>query len=137
MCSDYFKALAREVENQAREMAGQHKVGEGWVSETEVYLLLNEAVGELTKVIQHGIPEGFGQQHLDVWLPVWRAGIEYQGLQHDQPVEFFGGEEAFQRNQARDAAKRAKCERLGIRLIEVRSGYDKDALIANVLSANP
>jgi hypothetical protein len=122
----------RELENIARERAAVPKVGQGWLSETEMFNLIANTFGTRTAVVQHGHPEGFGRQHLDVWLPQWKVGVEYQGLQHDQPIAYFGGEEAWILNVARDQLKREKCESGGIKLIEVRPGYDIAGLLAAI-----
>lgn len=63
-------------------------------------------------------PEWLGRQSLDLYIPSLRTGIEYQGIQHYHPVEFFGGEEALKERQELDRVKRQLCEENGVRLIE-------------------
>jgi hypothetical protein len=133
--ADLLRPLHRQAENALREDLGYAHVGQSWVAETELFLLIRDAVGDQTRVEQHGVPQGFGRQHLDVWLPDWRVGVEYQGEQHDQPLDFFGGEDAWKLTVARDRAKRAKCKRLGINLIEVRPGYDPSELFVRLYAA--
>jgi hypothetical protein len=48
--------IAKEAENQARKEAGIPGIGEGWVSETELFRKL-EAEFSTTTVIQHGQPK--------------------------------------------------------------------------------
>lgn len=62
-------------------------------------------------------------QHLDIFVPSKSLAFEYQGMQHFEPVEYFGGEEAFKQNTERDKLKKHKCRTNGIRLIEWR--YDE------------
>ncbi len=64
-----------------------------------------------------------------------KIGIEYQGAQHDKPVEFFGGQKAFEENLKRDERKRQLCEENGVKLIEVREGYNIDDLILLITNA--
>ena len=45
--------------------------------------------------------------------------IEYQGKQHFEPVDFFGGEEIFQYQQHNDFLKREYCKYNNIELIEI------------------
>ena len=45
--------------------------------------------------------------------------IEYNGMQHYKPVQFFGGEEAFRKQQKRDEALRQFCNKHNITLIEI------------------
>jgi hypothetical protein len=52
--------------------------------------------------------------------------------QHDGPVTFFGGEEAFKEVQRRDARKRRLCSKRGVQLIEVRPGYNLEHLLERV-----
>ena len=58
------------------------------------------------------------QQHLDIFIPSLNIAIEFQGKQHYEPVEFFGGKEGFAMRQQLDAIKREKCASNGIGLVE-------------------
>ena len=122
--------LQRAAEDEIRGDLGLPLVGQGWIGETQLFNELREAFD--TEVIQHGIPAGFGQQHLDVWIPAWKVGVEYQGLQHFQPVDFFGGEKAFKDTVERDSRKAEKAQRLGIRIVYVRPDYELEEVIAQV-----
>lgn len=73
-----------------------------------------------------------GKQHLDIWIPELNIAIEYHGLQHDQPVDFFGGQDAYDKNVERDNRKKTLCMENGVRLIEVREGYDIQELIREI-----
>jgi hypothetical protein len=124
------ESLQLEAENALREDKGLPHVGQGWISETRLYVSLREALD--TNVIQHGTPGGFGRQHLDVWIPEWHVGLEYQGLQHDQPLAHFGGEAAFEGMAKRDREKRLKAQRLGIEIVYVRPGYELNQVIVQI-----
>lgn len=54
--------------------------------------------------------------------------IEYNGKQHYQPVEFFGGEEQFQQQLERDERKRKYCNEKGINLLEIKYDIKLDDL---------
>lgn len=75
-------------------------------------------------------PEWLGRQSLDIYIPSIKTGIEYQGIQHYRPIEFFGGEEALAQRQELDKAKKELCESNGVRLIEWP--YDMDPTIKNL-----
>jgi len=124
----------RRAENMVRADGGLSAVGEGWVSETELYYQLVERLRGV-EVLQHSTPEWLRGQHLDVYMPSLAVAVEFQGIQHDRPVDYFGGEEAFRQLRRRDAAKKHRCTRNGVLLIEVRPGYSIDELIANILRA--
>ena len=49
-----------------------------------------------------------------------KLAIEYQGLQHYQALDFFGGEEAFRQRELLDKRKKRKCRSNRIVLIEWR-----------------
>lgn len=55
----------------------------------------------------------------DFYLPDFNMLIEYQGIQHYEPREQFGGEEQFLLQQSYDQKKREYCEKHSIKLIEV------------------
>ena len=48
-----------------------------------------------------------------------KFAIEYQGRQHYQPIEFFGGEEKFNKQKKYDNKKREYCKKNNIILIEI------------------
>ena len=55
----------------------------------------------------------------DFYIPDYNVCIEYDGEQHFNPIEHFGGREAFQRRKVNDAIKTAFCENNNIRLIRI------------------
>ena len=60
--------------------------------------------------------------------------IEFQGLQHYQPVEYFGGEEQFKIQQEHDTRKRQWCQENNIKLIEIPYNYnDLDEYLSQLL----
>lgn len=120
--------ICREAENLLREREGVPEVGGGWVAESELFKLISDCFPEI-RVQRHARPPFLSPQHLDVYLPQFNIGIEFQGEQHFKPIEFFGGQEAFERNQERDEMKRILCQASGCLLIEVRKGYDGLALV--------
>ena len=120
--TDFVVALTREAENIVREESGIPHVGEGWISETQLYYEVKNAFPDLN-VQQHASPEWLGRQHLDVYIPELRIALEFQGLQHDEPVEYFGGQKAYELTKKRDARKHRLCKKNSVRIIYVRPGY--------------
>lgn len=57
---------------------------------------------------------------LDIFNPELRLAVEYNGSQHDIPVEFYGGEAALERIQSRDGMKADACEKNDVSLVIVR-----------------
>ena len=70
-----------------------------------------------------------GKMSLDFYLPDYNIAVECQGIQHYEPVEYFGGEKAFEEQKKRDEIKYKLCEKNGIKLKYVKS----DNEIENIL----
>lgn len=70
------------------------------------------------------------QLPFDFYLPDYNCCIEYDGRQHFQAVEYWGGEEAFQLTQFHDKIKNDYCKENNIYLIRIK--YDED--VSKVLS---
>lgn len=130
------RALVRDAENQLRDAHGVPQVGQGWVSETELYQAICDAFPGV-QVVQHGRPPWLGRQHLDVWLPHWNVAVEYHGRQHFEPVEFFGGQDAFERTVERDERKLRLCRRHRVKLIVATEDDPVEEVVAAVAAARP
>ena len=118
-----LRKVLRECENVLREEKGLPKVGEGWISETELFKKLCGCFPN-ERVIHHAQPAWLRRQHFDIYFPSRNVAVEYQGAQHQRPIEFFGGETAFKNQQERDARKRQLCEKHGCKLVYAYSGYN-------------
>ena len=83
-------------------------------------------------------PDWLGRQSLDLYIPSLRTAIEYQGVQHYLPVEFFGGEEALAQRQDLDRVKKELCAANSVQLIEWPYSVDPtDGNIQKMLSGEP
>lgn len=112
------RQIVRECENTFREESNVPKIGDGWIRETELFYRLCDAFPD-AKVIHHGRPSWLSPQHLDIYFPDNNVGCEFQGAQHQNAVEYFGGEESFKEQQARDERKKRLCRRHGCKLLYV------------------
>jgi len=121
--SEDIKKESREAENRIREKYGVPLIGEGWVSETSLYKTIKKLLPEY-KVIHHGKPDWLGKMHLDVYVPKIGIAFEYQGKQHTESVEYFGGEKAFEKVKERDRKKAELCKKHGVKLFYVHEGED-------------
>ena len=134
IASERLRSLYRQAENALRQAEGLNAVGEGWVSEVALLNELRAAFPD-EHVAHQGRPSWLRPQSLDIYFPQREVAVEYQGLQHSEPVDRFGGAEAFERQQERDQRKRALCKEHGVTLIEVHPGYDPSAVIEQVRAA--
>lgn len=65
------------------------------------------------------------------YLPTLRTCIEFDGIQHFEPIEYFGGIESFEKQQKNDIMKQSYCEENFIDLIRIR--YDRINSISDIL----
>ena len=54
---------------------------------------------------------------LDFYLPEYNIGIECQGKQHFNPIEYFGGNDAFESTRDRDILKQKLCKEHNIEIL--------------------
>ncbi len=128
---EFIHKISIDAENELREKKGIPKIGEGWISETELYNKIKEHF-KLFEVVHHGKPKWLGKQHLDIYFPEYNIGIEYQGKQHLEPIEFFGGREGFEKIRELDAKKRFNCVKNDCTLIYAHESYHIDELIKEI-----
>lgn len=106
----------RDAENKVRDILRVPRIGEGWISETQLFRLLETLFSDY-EVIREARPAWLSSQRLDFFIPDLSLAIEYQGEQHFKPVERFGGNAAFRETQRRDVHKRQLCKENGVRLV--------------------
>lgn len=112
------RKIDKTFENIARAEFGFRKVGEGWVSESLLYKIVCQLLPEY-EIVRHLRPKWLERLELDIFISELNVGIEYQGQQHFQAVEVWGGTPALSSLQERDARKRVLCSENGVTLIEV------------------
>lgn len=117
---ELVEEILREAENLLRKNHKLPRIGEGWLSEMQLYDLVK---GVFPEAQHHATPEWLKPLHFDIFVPSKKLAFEYQGKQHFEPIDFFGGEGAFEYTQERDQRKRLKCRSEGVALIEWR--YDE------------
>lgn len=117
---DSVDDILREAENILRENHGLPRIGEGWLSEITLFRLIESIFPDA----QHHIsPSWLAPQHLDIFVPSKNLAFEYQGKQHYEAVDFFGGEASFEKMKQLDDLKIKKCKSNEVILIHWR--YDE------------
>jgi len=112
------RELGNAVQNITRSEFGVRAVGDGWISETQLYrIICGLFAGE--QVLRHHRPDWLEGLELDVYLPGRKLAVEYQGQQHFHPIKAWGGEGALRQLQARDARKLQICREAGVHLVTI------------------
>jgi len=110
------------IENEVRLKFGFKKIGEAWTSETILYYIIESLFPDNT-VKRHYRPEFLKGLELDIYIKELNIAIEYQGIQHFEPIKCWGGKDALERLQKRDKRKRELCNSMGINLVYFK--YDE------------
>lgn len=110
------RAISNIIENETRLRFGHKKIGEAWTSETILYYIVEKLYPDLT-VKRHFRPKCLQGLELDVFIEELNVGIEYQGIQHFQPIKHWGGEESLEKLKKRDKLKQQLCKKNNIHLI--------------------
>ncbi|MEW6262813.1 MAG: hypothetical protein AB1641_07020 [Thermodesulfobacteriota bacterium] len=107
----------RQIENDVREAFAYPKIGERWISETILFKVVVTMFSPMEAVYHYRGVELQGLE-LDVCIPEIRLGIEYQGEQHYQAIDHWGGEDGLKKRQENDRKKKFLCKQLGYTLVE-------------------
>lgn len=86
-----------------------------WLNEFSLYVITDAFFPDA--IYQYRV-EWLGRQSLDIFIPSIDTGIEYQGKQHYEAIDFFGGEEGFIKVKQLDEKKKLLCQKNNIKLIE-------------------
>ena len=93
-----------------------------WKSEDLCLQLTKEIFKKNTVIHQHRpffLKTQIGQLSYDIFVCGKNIAIEYQGRQHFEPIEYFGGEESFLRQKERDEIKVKLSKENKIKLITI------------------
>lgn len=107
-----------------------------WKSEELVFNLTKKLFKDYHVIYQHRPyflkSKKGGQLSYDVFISNINVAIEYQGKQHFEPVDFFGGKESFEDTKRRDKEKLKISVANGVNLIYVNYWEEiSDELIKN------
>lgn len=72
------------------------------------------------------------QLPFDFYLPDFNVCIEYDGLQHFESVEFFGGNEYLEKIIENDNIKNSYCKNNNIDLLRIPYNYDVEDILNNI-----
>ena len=109
----------RDAENRVRERLGMPHIGEAWVSETHLYHIIR-ALFPQYRIEREASPDWLGSMRFDIYMPEVGVAVEYQGEQHFQAIERFGGGAGLEKTRERDRVKRKRAAAAGVDVVEFR-----------------
>lgn len=111
----YFK---NSFKNEIRKRMGFKAIGETLVSESTLFSILDKRFKGYT-TFKHYHPPILQGLELDYYIAELKIGFEYQGKQHFEPIEHFGGAEKLKKQQQNDKLKLERCNNSGIFIIYI------------------
>lgn len=111
--NDFRKQHQIRIDDIYGECFRNGEVDVKWLSEYNLYRLVLEVFPDA--IFQYS-PQWLRPQSLDIYIDVIQTAIEYQGKQHYEPVDYFGGVPNFEKTVVRDDKKKQLCIAHGIKL---------------------
>jgi hypothetical protein len=105
----------RQAEQNLRKKHNVPLIGEAYVSEISLYRLVKKHYADACH--EHN-PTWLGRQRFDIYVPSLRIAIEYNGPQHYQAIELFGGANGLRETKRRDERKRQLALENGVTVYE-------------------
>lgn len=112
---DYYESLQKIREHAYTNMVKGKKTHGKWVNEFKLFTLI-KAIFPDAEYQYSDI--WLDHQVLDIYIPSIHCAVEYQGTQHYEAVDYFGGIEKLSEQELMDQRKREKCKDNNITLLE-------------------
>ena len=124
---DEIKSAAQEGTYDVCEFGLYNKPINRWKSEELVYNITKKLYKDYQVIYQYKpyfLKTEKGNMSYDIYICGLKIAIEYQGKQHFEPVDYFGGEENFLKQKERDELKAKRSAAHGVKLIYVNYWED-------------
>jgi hypothetical protein len=105
----------RDADQAFRKRNGVARIGEGNVTQHALFKLIRV---HFPKAVYEYSPRFLMGQRYDIYIPSLKLAIEYNGVQHYQPVQIFGGADGFEQTKMLDERKRQVSAKNGVRVYE-------------------
>ena len=118
---DYIESAKKGIYDQC-EFRTFIKPLNRWKSEELVYKTVKDLYKEHEVIYQYKpyfLATDKGNMSYDVYICGLKIAIEYQGKQHFEPIDYFGGKEKFEKQKARDLLKERLSIENGIKLVYI------------------
>jgi len=105
------------------------------ISVGEEYVKLYLEKNKIKYISQHGFDtcKYVNKLNFDFYLPEYNTCIEFDGIQHFEPIKCFGGEKSFLDGLKRDECKNKWCMENNVKLIRIK--YDQISKISEILNS--
>ena len=110
-----FEKLKQKYNNLKQYLFDNNIIKSKWKSEFELFILLSSLYPD---AIYQYHDKWLGYQSLDIFIPSQNIAFEYQGIQHYEPIEIWGGEKGLKKRKILDQNKRELCIKQNVVLIE-------------------
>ena len=107
--------LREEIDKIYSNLIADNVIDNKWLNEKSLFQLVKK---KYKKALFQYSPEWLFPQSFDVFIPELNIAIEYQGIQHYKPINYFGGDEGFKHRQELDIRKKRLSADNKIKLIE-------------------
>lgn len=124
--SEIIDAANKGAYNEC-EFGSYNKPVNRWKSEELVYNIARKLYKDYQVIYQYKpfyLGTEKGNMSYDIYICGLKIAIEYQGKQHFEPVDYFGGAENFEKQKERDELKAKRSEENGVKLIYVNYWED-------------
>jgi len=125
----FFDMKFREEENIKRYELGYNSVG-SLFNETRLYNLVKSEFPNYTVISQFS-PIWLKPQRFDIFIKELNIAIEYNGIQHYEAIDYFGGLDGLKNTQFLDKKKRQKSKTQNVKVIDIK--YDMDMMSSLIL----
>lgn len=93
-------------------------------SQNKLFERLKEVLQE--ELVWEYTTDWLEKQRIDIFIPKYNIGVEYNGQQHYNPIKAWGGEEGLKITQQRDSLKLEKCNNHGVKLLYLKYDYSEE-----------
>ena len=129
MLTDYHGSITAYRDKIYEQLIAEGDTHPRWHSEQEAYRIVKVHYPDARFQYQPSFLRG---QKLDIFIPSLNVAIEYQGKQHYEAIDFFGGKDGLMSNQERDNRKRRLCRMNGVKVVD----WDYDKPLTNEYFVN-
>ena len=106
--------IKKFVEDEVRYKFGT--IAELWKNESSLYSIIRSLYPNSTVYRRYRPPYLHGLE-FDIFIEEMNLALEYQGMQHFEPVEHWGGIKYLRYVRSHDQYKKEICDKLGISLV--------------------